>query len=316
MAAAPQRFRFATTDPDEGSEIMRTLLGSAPRLRSGMPQYQMDIETFLGDRVSTGRMRLDAEVTSDGVSETEHIVLIPTAGSYELTHPSERVEIGPGGVLLMDAGVRHEAVSRHASFDLLTVRAALMNSIAEEWRGRRAGRPSAVPVDEPLADHVRRIASWYEDEVLSREEIYGSPILREQGERMVATAVAAAFGFLQFDGSVPADGGPAALRRAIAFMEERAGDPISTTEIAAAARLSARGLQAMFQRVLGSTPNAELRRIRLARVREELLAAPGAPGEVALIARRWGFAHLGRFAEYYRTEYGERPSETLGRVSL
>jgi AraC-like DNA-binding protein len=261
-------------------------------------------------------MRLDAEVTSDGVSETEHIVLIPTAGSYELTHPSERVEIGPGGVLLMDAGVRHEAVSRHASFDLLTVRAALMNSIAEEWRGRRAGRPSAVPVDEPLADHVRRIASWYEDEVLSREEIYGSPILREQGERMVATAVAAAFGFLQFDGSVPADGGPAALRRAIAFMEERAGDPISTTEIAAAARLSARGLQAMFQRVLGSTPNAELRRIRLARVREELLAAPGAPGEVALIARRWGFAHLGRFAEYYRTEYGERPSETLGRVSL
>jgi AraC-like DNA-binding protein len=32
---------------------------------------------------------------------------------------------------------------------------------------------------------------------------------------------------------------------------------------------------------------------------------------VADVAFRWGFGHLGRFAEKYRERYGELPSETL-----
>lgn len=34
---------------------------------------------------------------------------------------------------------------------------------------------------------------------------------------------------------------------------------------------------------------------------------------VAAIARRWGFAHLSRFAQRYHAEFGEQPSETLRR---
>ncbi|MEU6280948.1 helix-turn-helix domain-containing protein [Streptomyces sp. NPDC047028] len=32
---------------------------------------------------------------------------------------------------------------------------------------------------------------------------------------------------------------------------------------------------------------------------------------MADVARRWGFAHQGRFAERYRARFGEPPSRTL-----
>ena len=43
---------------------------------------------------------------------------------------------------------------------------------------------------------------------------------------------------------------PQPLRRALAFIDEHAGDPITLNEIAVAARLSPRGLQAAFRRHL------------------------------------------------------------------
>jgi transcriptional regulator GlxA family with amidase domain len=56
---------------------------------------------------------------------------------------------------------------------------------------------------------------------------------------------------------------------------------------------------------------AYLRRVRLQKVREELLR-DSADG-VTDIATRWGFEHLGRFAGAYRRRYGETPSETRRR---
>ena len=49
-----------------------------------------------------------------------------------------------------------------------------------------------------------------------------------------------------------------------------------------------------------------------ARARAELEAAPPETG-VTAIALKWGFVHLGRFAQDYRRRYGELPSETLRR---
>ena len=43
-------------------------------------------------------------------------------------------------------------------------------------------------------------------------------------------------------------------------------------------------------------------------------SAAGSPlHNVSAIASRWGFFHLGRFAQSYRARYGELPSQTLLR---
>ncbi|MBP2471961.1 AraC-like DNA-binding protein [Crossiella equi] len=106
---------------------------------------------------------------------------------------------------------------------------------------------------------------------------------------------------------------PGALRRAALYCEDHAHEPISVADIAAAANLSVRQLQRGFREQLGTTPLAHLRRVRLAQAHDELLAvAQGrAEGTITDVAHRWGFVHLGRFAEYYRAEYGRTPSQTV-----
>lgn len=105
---------------------------------------------------------------------------------------------------------------------------------------------------------------------------------------------------------------PTALRRAVAYIDEHLDQPVTVAAVAAAARMSVRGLQALFHRELGTTPLQYLRRRRLAAARADLLAATDA-GVVAIIARRWGFPHAARFAAEYRDEFGELPSATLRR---
>jgi transcriptional regulator GlxA family with amidase domain len=96
--------------------------------------------------------------------------------------------------------------------------------------------------------------------------------------------------------------------RAEAFLLDHAREPITVADIAAAAGLSVRGVQAAFNRHHGITPLAYLRHIRLLLAREQLESNSDITvGEVA----RWaGFAHLGRFAGAYRDEFGELPRQT------
>jgi AraC-like DNA-binding protein len=104
----------------------------------------------------------------------------------------------------------------------------------------------------------------------------------------------------------------AALRRARRFCEEHAAEPITLRDIATAARVSVRTLQSGFREHLQTTPMAYLREVRLARAHADLLhiAATGSPTTVTEVALRWGFAHLSRFAAFYRQTYGHAPSVT------
>ncbi|MER5890927.1 helix-turn-helix domain-containing protein [Streptomyces sp. NPDC001941] len=105
---------------------------------------------------------------------------------------------------------------------------------------------------------------------------------------------------------------PRAVRRAMAYCEEHAAEPVSVADMAVAARVSPRTLQECFRSHFGTTPVAHLRRVRLDRVHQDLLriADGSESGTVAEAATRWGFTHLGRFAAYYRETYGQVPSRT------
>jgi transcriptional regulator GlxA family with amidase domain len=112
------------------------------------------------------------------------------------------------------------------------------------------------------------------------------------------------------------DATPTTLRRAIAFIEARAGDDIGLAGIAGAALVTPRAVQIAFRRYRDTTPMAYLRRVRLDRAHEQLrAAAPGRGASVTTVAARWGFASPSRFTAHYRAVYGELPSHTLhGKV--
>src|SRR5690606_17849051 len=92
--------------------------------------------------------------------------------------------------------------------------------------------------------------------------------------------------------------GPRYVRRAQEHARAHLDGPLSLADLAAAAGVSARALQAGFRESECCSPMTWVRDQRLDRVRAELAAAePGDGTRVTDVALRWGFAHFGRFAQ-------------------
>ncbi|HTN55051.1 MAG TPA: AraC family transcriptional regulator [Microbacterium sp.] len=104
--------------------------------------------------------------------------------------------------------------------------------------------------------------------------------------------------------------GASVVRRAIAYIDAHAHEPITVDDVAVAAHISTRGLQYAFRRALDTTPAAYLRKVRMDGAHRDLYSS-ASDRPVAEIARRWGFGNTSRFSAAYREAYGRSPQETL-----
>jgi AraC-like DNA-binding protein len=90
--------------------------------------------------------------------------------------------------------------------------------------------------------------------------------------------------------------------------------PLRMPELCALIAVGDRTLRLCCAEFLGMSPTQYVLLRRLKEVRRELRDARLDMVSVAEVARRFGFAELGRFAESYRATYGEAPSATLQRI--
>jgi AraC-like DNA-binding protein len=172
--------------------------------------------------------------------------------------------------------------------------------------------PLGPPVSAERARYWRSVVRHVVRDFLTDPNAMDSPILRAEMFRLLATALIDTFPIAVEGGGPNGATGPAAIRRAIAFIDGNAHREIGLAEIAAAADVGSRALQAAFRRHRRTTPTAYLREVRLHRAHLELQAAdPTAGDSVAAIASAWGFHHHGRFAVAYRECYGCSPRQTL-----
>lgn len=201
--------------------------------------------------------------------------------------------------------------------DLTRVAAGLCD--LEPDRVRFHPRTHGTPSPERVRywDSTRR---WIAEHVLADDVIAAETLVRAEAFRSLALATLLAVPNTALDRltdptvSAPRAAEPATVRRAVAYIEEHAARGIGLAEIAAAARVTPRGLQAAFRRHRGQTPLEHLRRVRLDCAHRDLQAADPTRGDtVAAVAARWGFAHPGRFSVYYRQAYGGSPGDTLRR---
>lgn len=109
----------------------------------------------------------------------------------------------------------------------------------------------------------------------------------------------------------PVGAGVRAIRTAVDLLENQPERPWTVGQLAEEVGLSVRALHAGFRSTLDTGPMAYLRNVRLARVHEDLVQADPGTTKVSTTARRWGFAHLGRFSGAYAERYGQSPSTTL-----
>jgi AraC-like DNA-binding protein len=138
------------------------------------------------------------------------------------------------------------------------------------------------------------------------------PAARYQLESLVLTQVLVAIpnNFAELLRAPDAPAKHAHVRRVIDLIEAHPERDLTLAELANAAGTTARALQRGFRAVVGMSPTAYVRMVRLDRVHAELLSRAGT-ASVTDVAMRWGFFHLGRFAQQYRERFGVLPSQTV-----
>lgn len=101
------------------------------------------------------------------------------------------------------------------------------------------------------------------------------------------------------------------LRQAVVFIRRHAYEPITVTDVAAAAAVSRRMLERKFRQALNRTPLEEVRHHRLARARE-LLAGSDRP--VSAVAAAAGFGTPEYLTHVFKREFGVTPLRYRSRV--
>ncbi|MBQ0855560.1 AraC family transcriptional regulator [Streptomyces sp. BH-SS-21] len=192
----------------------------------------------------------------------------------------------------------------------------LLNQVAD---AEPSGAPVRLTAHRPhspaAARQLKCLITHLRDQVLCDPLLREEPLIVSASAQMLAASVLAAFPHSARTDANAQDRNDAhtlTLRRALAYIDDHAQEPITIADIAAAAHVTVRALQYAFRRHLDSTPTAHLRWVRLAHAHRDLRAAdPGTGITVTSIAARWGFHQPSRFAAAYRAAYGVLPSHSL-----
>jgi AraC-like DNA-binding protein len=315
--SGPRRLSFTTQDPEAGIEVLERVyairrievdrttpfrMAQAVRGIEGLHLEQARLQGAPTGALidATGIVRV-GQVYDGALGFTDQTRTRPGRGPF--LFPVRPYACRWDALGLLSLSLDFTAVQDHA--------AGLLGR--EEFELRFHG---GAPVSGSMAQYLARLITALGRDQLDSDAM-SHPLLRQEAFRSAATAVLHTFPSTFLDQPAqPSDSDrvPGGVRRAIAHMEEHLSEPLTLADVAAAARMSPRGLQAAFARHLETTPMGHLRSLRLAAAHAELAESDPAAGvTVAAVAARWGFPHPGRFAADYRAAYGVPPRTTLGR---
>ena len=309
-------------DPDEAREYGTrvyhrhrvTVLGDATR-------FAMSLEAASLGPLTVGWITYNTPVRLESAHEGHYQVNVPTAGTMLARSGGREVVSGAGTatVYVPDREVVFTGWSTPAPVLALRIARRALERELEQL----LDRPLRAPLDLDLAMDVAtgRGAQWLalvrslaldlaDESALVRQPLVAAPFTRSVLAGLLMTAL---HGNREALTAPAAAAGPSVVRNARAFIEAHAREPLTVTDIARAAGVGVRGLQQGFQRSSATSPTEYLRRVRLREVHRELLSADPSTTTVGEVARRWGFAHQGRFAAHYRDRYGVQPAQTLRR---
>jgi AraC-like DNA-binding protein len=319
-AAGVSRGEVKTRDPELAHELISQTYGRhRPKISGSSERFRFALCTASAGQVISDTMfhSMNTDVAAD---PPHHLTAACLAGGSIVVRCGREEEcFGPGEVRLYPHGTEFEA--RWSSMDQVLLRLdfdAVARLAAEStdtdaaafrFLGMRAISPA-------MADYWRSVTTFTHRGLAAECSPLIHPLVLAQ---TVTTLAAAALGVFPNTTMTAAFGppegsvGPAALRRAVAYIDAHAGEAITLGDIAVAARVRVRALQHSFAHHHQTTSMGYLRRVRLERAHRDLQAAdPSLGSTVIQIAHRWGFATSSRFAALYRRTYGVDPAHTLG----
>ncbi len=308
-----------SSDPDEVSRRMGEVF-SPHRLAVAAGRQELRVrhnQLMLGE-ISLNTLAYGAEVIIDpGVRGDFYMVQIPLSGRAELRCERQQVRIDDATLSVLqphtDSLMRW---SDDCSMILLQVPRAAVD--------RRSGAAPGAPAPRfALARqrHDPEVAAWWQaalDLILNLDRHAGAWMRHAAARAAIEEFLLSAFTSMLRLPDAPSQAGrdivgaQRCLRRARDYIHAHLDQALSLQAIARHACVSARTLEAAFQRHCGISPLAYARQQRLLAVRAALREGD-ASTSVTEVAMAHGFVHMSRFATQYRRMFGTTPSDTLRR---
>ncbi len=101
------------------------------------------------------------------------------------------------------------------------------------------------------------------------------------------------------------------FERIVQYIDENIKRDISVEELAKQAKMSSRSLYMLFEKHARTTPKNFIRQKKLEGVYNALMDPACRIANITAVALDFGFTHLGRFSESYRSTFGMLPSDSL-----
>jgi AraC-like DNA-binding protein len=239
-------------------------------------------------------------------------------GAIRWISGGEDLALGPGDVLRCPTTAGSDTAYDGYEIAMVRIPAAAVEQVAQARAGLPAGQlrfDGMVPVSPAAARQWRQLSRFVHQSLSEPESLAATPLLNPQLIEMIAAMALAVFPNTTMTTAYspgPSWVPPTAVRRAAAFIEAHAGQPVTLADIAAVAGVTDRALQYAFRRHYHLTPTGYLRQVRLERAHHDLRAAdPASVVTVAAVARKWGWASPTQFSAAYRSQFGYPPSRTL-----
>ncbi|MFG1997624.1 AraC family transcriptional regulator [Spirillospora sp. NPDC048911] len=313
MAAPMAHTEFTTADVDMAHDYLRlTYADHAPHLSGDREHFRFRATSTREERFGVEFVAHSMELRT--VAEPVGDLLVPHVlnGGLAVAGRDDDVRAGMGEELLISPDARFALRWEGDELGILRLNTAAVIRFAGELTDGRVRFPLSRPVSAARARYWRSVVKHVTRDFLTDPVALASPLIRAEIFHLLAATLLETFPVAMDETPPRGTVEPGAVRRAIAFIDAHAETDIGVTEVAAAARVGPRALQAAFHRHLGITPTTYLRQVRLDRAHLDLQMADPTQGDtVAAIANTWGFTHHGRFAAAYRERYDRSPRDTL-----
>lgn len=315
-AIAVKHSQFRTVDP----QVLRRFFASV--YRPGWRVSGMTPATVVSHRrceagfLTVDDVMIQGRAVLEVPASATAVVIQPRAGSLGVAGASLTALDVP---LLVTHGMSCALQCNGARFDVVSVAADVLHKVAADWQGALAQQIQFVDQRPRSGAAVRawQRALEYVTAGLASADTAQQPLIVTGMAQLLAGALLECFPSNVTErnpGDEPAL--PETLKEAVSFIHRNAAAEVGINDVAAAVHLTPRAVQYLFRRQLDTTPTEYMRRVRLNRAHQDLLAGEPSTATVTEIAQRWGFAHTGRFAVLYRQTYGQSPHTTLRQPGL
>jgi AraC-like DNA-binding protein len=302
---------YSAASPFEVSEYVNRNVGLHRLRLSGSTHTSASLRHRKAGALDLCRLSYGAEarVLSEGLKDIYHVQFI-LRGKCRYTLPRSTLDLSAGHFLMINPNEPLDLTySEDCEKFIVKVPTAMVNEACAEHRWYAFDeriRFQQIPYRCEELSNFMMLVNLLCDEAESGQ---ATPQILQHYNRVVTSKLMT---MLRHNVDLAAPSlHSVCFERLARYIDENIKLDLSAEQLSRHSNLSLRSLYLLFEKNVRMTPKQYIRQKKLEHVHATLIDPARPAPNVTAVALEYGFTHLGRFSELYRSTYGVLPSESM-----